>query len=148
MQGFDNGRNKAMNYRVTDTPLEKEKNEIFEELLKYNLEHIECKEVRELAIFREDAKGGKVAGLIGRTRGNWLEIDYLWVSEALRRQDIGTEIIQKAEQVAKERGCKYVFLNTFGFQARGFYIKLGYEEVFVLENYPVTGKRHYFTKLL
>jgi len=29
-----------------------------------------------------------------------------------------------------------------------FYKKHGYREVFTLENYPVTGKRYYFTKNL
>lgn len=137
-----------MNYRITDAPLEQDKDDVFQELLKYNLAHIECKEVKELGIFIENKDGKKVAGLIGETRGNWLTIEYLWVSEALRGQDIGTEIVNKAEKIAKERGCKYVFLNTFSFQARGFYIKLGYKEVFALENYPVEGKRHYFTKTL
>lgn len=137
-----------MNYRITDTPLEQDKDEIFEELLKYNLEHIDCKDVKELGIFLEGKDSKKVAGLIGETRGNWLAIEYLWVSEALRGQDIGTEIVSKAEKIAKERGCKYVFLNTFSFQAPGFYIKLGYKEVFALENYPLTGKRHYFIKTL
>lgn len=137
-----------MNYRITDTPLEEDKGDVFQELLKYNLAHIECKDVEELGIFIEDEDGKKVAGLIGETHGNWLEIEYLWVSEVLRGQDIGTEMMNKAEKVAKERGCKYVFLNTFGFQAKEFYMKLGYEEVFTLENYPVTGKRHYFTKAL
>lgn len=137
-----------MNYRITDTPLEQDKDEIFEELLKYNLAHIDCKEVKELGIFLEGKDSKKVAGLIGETHGNWLAIEYLWVSEVLRGQDIGTEIVNKAEKIAKERGCKYVFLNTFSFQAPGFYIKLGYKEVFALEKYPLTGKRHYFIKTL
>ena len=87
-------------------------------------------------------------GLLGNTRGNWLSVKYLWVSEELRGQGIGKQILLKAEETAKERGCKYVFLDTFSFQAPEFYKKFGYCEVFVLENYPITGKRHYFTKEL
>ncbi|BCZ46560.1 N-acetyltransferase [Clostridium gelidum] len=137
-----------MNYRITDIPTEQDKDEIFQELLKYNLERIECKDIKELGIFLEDEQGKKVAGIVGDTHGNWLEIEYLWVSETLRGQDIGTEIISKAELIAKERGCKYVFLNTFSFQAKGFYLKLGYQEVFSLKAYPLTGERHYFIKKL
>ncbi len=137
-----------MDYRITNIPTEQDKDEIFQELLKYNLERIECKDVKELGIFLEDEQGKKVAGLVGDTHGNWLEIEYLWVSETLRGQDIGTEIIYKAESIAKERGCKYVFLNTFSFQAKEFYFKLEYQEVFSLEDYPLTGKRHYFVKKL
>ena len=137
-----------MQYKVTNVPLEKDKQDIYEELLKYNLEHIESKDVQELGIFLENEEGIKEAGLIGKTHGNWLIIDYLWVSENLRGKDIGSEIINKAEAEAKLRGCKYVFLNTFSFQAEGFYLKLGYQKIFALDEYPVTGKRHYFIKKL
>jgi len=137
-----------MDYRITDIPTEQDKDEIFQELLKYNLERIECKDIKELGIFLEDEQGKKVAGIVGDTHGNWLEVEYLWVSETLRGQDIGTDIISKAELIAKERGCKYVFLNTFSFQAKGFYLKIGYQEVFSLEEYPLTGERHYFIKKL
>ena len=54
----------------------------------------------------------------------------------------------KAEEEARGRRCKYVFLDTFSFQAPEFYKKHGYKEKFVLEEYPLEGKRHYFTKRL
>lgn len=56
--------------------------------------------------------------------------------------------INKLKAEAKLRGCKYVFLNTFSFQADGFYLKLGCQKIFALDEYPVTGKRHYFIKKL
>ena len=58
------------------------------------------------------------------------------------------QLLKQAEETAKERGCKYSFLDTFSFQAPEFYKKYGYKEVFALENYPVTGKRYYYTKTL
>lgn len=70
------------------------------------------------------------AGLIGEIHGNWLEIDYLWVEKGLRKTGIGSQLLQEAESEAKRRGCKYCFLNTFGFQAPNFYMKYGYKEVF------------------
>ncbi|MGE7022611.1 hypothetical protein [Solibacillus cecembensis] len=57
-------------------------------------------------------------------------------------------MMEAAELEAIQRGCKSSFLDTFSFQARDFYIKLGYEEVFVLDEYPLTSKRHYFVKKL
>lgn len=137
-----------MEFKITANPTEQDKKQIFNELLKYNLAHLECKEVKELGIFLEDEEGKRVAALIGETHGNWLEVEYLWVDEMKRGQDIGTKLMEQAEQTARERGCKYVFLNTFGFQAKGFYIKRGYKEVFCLEEYPLTGKRHYLVKEL
>ena len=92
--------------------------------------------------------GEITAGLIGSTHGNWLSVKYLWVSESLRGQRIGSQLLETAEQAAKERGCKYSFLDTFSFQAPEFYQKHGYREVFALEQYPISGKRFYFTKTL
>lgn len=51
-----------------------------------------------------------------------------------------------AETEAKNRGCKYAFVDTFDFQAPDFYRKLGYKDVFTLKEYPYTGARYYFIK--
>ncbi|MDU4859803.1 MAG: GNAT family N-acetyltransferase [Terrisporobacter othiniensis] len=137
-----------MKLEITDKITEEDENIIFKELLEYNLARIEDKNPRDLGIYLQDEEGQKIAGLIGNTHGNWLSIKFLWVSEEMRGQNIGSDILSQAEKTAKERGCKYSFLDTFSFQAPEFYRKHGYKEVFVLENYPVTGNRHYFTKTL
>lgn len=137
-----------MEYRLTDSISEKDKSDIYNGLLSYNIARLEDKSPRGLGIFLEDDNGDKLAGLIAETHGNWLTVKYLWVAEKLRGQNIGSTLLNKAEETAKERGCKFVFLDTFGFQAPDFYRKHGYKEVFVLENYPVSGKRYYFTKEL
>lgn len=142
------GDSVKMNFEITDEINEQDKDTIFQGLLEYNLARIEDKNPKDLGIYLQNEAGEKVAGLIGDTHGNWLSVKYLWVSEELRGQNIGSEILKQAEKTAIERGCKYVFLDTFSFQAPEFYKKYGYKEAFVIENYPVTGKRYYFTKNL
>ena len=73
---------------------------------------------------------------------------YLFVSEQLRGKRIGSKMLEAAEAEARKRGCKYAFVDTFSFQAPTFYKKHGYREIFTLEEYPYTGKRHYYTKNL
>ena len=80
------------------------------------------------------------------TFGNWLEIEYLFVKEELRRQGIGSKLLQQAETEAKNRNCRFAFVNTYQFQAPDFYKRHGYKEVFALQNYPYTGKRFYYQK--
>ena len=138
----------TVHFQITDKIEEQDRAEIYAGLLEYNLEKLEDKNPRELGIFLENAQGKKAAGLIGETHGNWLMIKFLWVDKLLRGQNIGSRLLNQAEDTARERGCKFVFLDTFSFQAPDFYKKHGYEEVFHLENYPLTGKRHYFTKNL
>lgn len=137
-----------METRIVDRIDSKDEAEIFEGLLQYNLERIEDKHPRDLGIFMEDESQEKIAGLIGHTHGNWMFIKYLWVKESLRGQQIGSNILKTAEAEAQKRGCKYVFLDTFSFQAPIFYKKLGFHEVFALNNYPIVGKRYYLVKNL
>ena len=101
---------------------------------------------RPLGIFIRDAET-IVAGLSGETYCGWLVIKYLWVRHDLRRRGVGRELMAKAEARAVERGCHAAWLDTFSFQARSFYEKLGYEEFGTLD-YPPLHKRHFMRKLL
>jgi GNAT superfamily N-acetyltransferase len=56
-----------------------------------------------------------------------LRIHYLWVSDEYRKQGLGTKIINKIEELAKEKGCKNIHLDTFEFQAPRFYEKNGFK---------------------
>lgn len=135
-----------MHFETTDEIKEQDQRSIYEGLLQYNMERLEDKSPKDLGVYARDEAGKIVAGLIGSTHGNWLTVKFLWVSESLRGKNIGSEILEQAEKEAIERGCHQVFLDTFSFQAPAFYRKRGYQEVFTLEEYPLTGKRYYFTK--
>ena len=137
---------KHMDFRITADGNERDIREIHEMLKKYNLAHREASQSVPIGIFLEDEMGRKLAGLTGETFGNWLCIRYLFVSESLRGQGIGGRLLETAELDVKRRGCKYAFVDTFSFQAPSFYKNHGYGEVFTLEAYPYTGKRHYYTK--
>ena len=97
-------------------------------------------------VYVEDEKGNLLSGLVAETFGNWLEIEYLFVKEELRGQGIGSKLLQQAESEAKNRNCRFVFVNTYQFQAPDFYQKHGYKEVFTLQDYPYIGKRFYYQK--
>lgn len=114
----------------------------------YNQSKREPSKSEPLNIYVEDAQGNLIAGMVAETFGNWLEIEYLYVQEDFRGQGIGSNILNRAEKEARERKCKYSFVNTYQFQAPDFYKKHGYEEVFALKEYPYTGERYYYTKAL
>ncbi|HHK5920164.1 TPA: biphenyl 2,3-dioxygenase, partial [Serratia marcescens] len=46
------------------------------------------------------------------------------------------------------RGCRYARLDTFSFQARPFYEKLGYQLQMTLKEYPVEHECYLLTKTL
>ena len=89
------------------------------------------------AIFLRD-EAQIVAGLAGETYCGWLFVKYLWVSEGLRSRGVGRELMARAEVLARERGCHSAWLDTFSFQARGFYETLGYQEFGRLDTRPTT----------
>jgi GNAT superfamily N-acetyltransferase len=99
-----------------------------------------------LAVFVRNG-GEVVAGLAGETYCGWLFIKYLWVSEGLRGCGVGRELMVRAEARAGDRGCHSARVDTFSFQAPGFYQKLGYEEFGRLD-YPPDHQRHFLRKRL
>ena len=134
-----------MNFRITDDGDERDVREIYEMLKEYNLKQREASQNVPIGVFLEDENNRTIAGL---TFGNWFCIKFLFVSEQLRGKGIGGKLLETAEEEARKRGCKYAFVDTFSFQSPEFYKKHKYREVFVLEKYPYTGKRHYYTKEL
>jgi ribosomal protein S18 acetylase RimI-like enzyme len=70
------------------------------------------------------------------------------VREDLRRTGIGSKLLHAAEHGAIRRGCRIATLETHSFQAPHFYEKLGYEEIGVLDGYPIRHKKYYLKKIL
>ena len=99
-----------------------------------------------LGVFVRDEKE-IVAGLAGETYCGWLFVRYLWVSDRLRGRGVGRELMACAEARSRDRGCHSAWLDTFSFQAPGFYRKLGYEEFGRLD-YPPDHQKHFLKKRL
>lgn len=56
--------------------------------------------------------------------------------------------MKMAEREAVQRGCHGAWLDTFEFQARGFYEQLGYVCFGELPNYPLGFARFFMKKML
>ena len=82
-----------------------------------------------------DTHGELVGGLRGFVFLQWLTVELLFVDEAARHQGLGRQLLATAEQKARDLGAHSVTLNTFEWQARGFYLKQGYEEFGHIDNY-------------
>ena len=69
-----------MNFRITDDVSEHDVNEIHRMLKDYNLV-IAKNQKLPIGLFFEDENNRKLAGLTGEIFGNWLCIQFLFVSE-------------------------------------------------------------------
>lgn len=86
------------------------------------------------------------AGVVGVVSWTWLFVEAVWVDDALRGRGVGRALMRRAEAHAAALGCHSAWLDTF--QARDFYLGLGYEVFGELEAYPADQKRHFMRKSL
>ena len=94
------------------------------------------------------AEGAFVGGLVAQTFMGWLAVDGLWVAAEHRGRGHATALMARAEDEARRRGATDSVLDTFSFQAPGFYRKLGYRDFARLDGFPAGHCRHYMTKSL
>lgn len=134
--------------RTTDTFDEATRGVIVGGLVGYNQARTGRTDARPLVVAIHDEQGQVIGGLWGRTAYDWLFVELLFVPEPLRGQGVGTDLMRRAEAEAAARGCHSAWLDTFEFQARGFYERLGYRCFGELANYPAGSSRYFMARAL
>ncbi|MEK5057997.1 GNAT family N-acetyltransferase [Paenibacillus sp. FSL H7-0326] len=80
---------------------------------------------------------------------SWLEIDILWIDQKHRKNGHGSSLLSEIERIARaKKQCTFIKLNTFSFQAPGFYEKHGYQIIATIHDAPRGHKHYYFLKEL
>ena len=137
-----------LSWELTEEPTRFDLDAVDAGLLGFNLEQGGIDEVRRLAAFARDEANVTVGGAIGRSWGGCCELEVLWAREDVRDQGVGSQLLAMFEEEAVRRGCTLVFLNTFSFQAPGFYERHGYRETQSIAGFPRGITKHYFRKEL
>ena len=88
----------------------------------------EYAEVQPIWLNTKDDQGHLAAGLRGFVFLDWFKIELLFVEETQRTQGLGSALLAHGEDLARAKGAKNAWLDTFEWQARGFYMKQGYAE--------------------
>jgi len=135
---------------LMDAPTPQMRQAIVEPLVEFNHRRIGKPETyRPLVILLSHPESDDiVGGLYGSTAFSHLWIDLLFVPESVRGLGIGRKLMTQAEAEAMRRGCRAAALDTFSFQARGFYERLGYSVFGILNDCPPGHSRFYLTKPL
>jgi GNAT superfamily N-acetyltransferase len=121
---------------------------IFELLKEYNLAHGVSFEAEKFLIELRDPSGVMVGGATGDSRWGWLFVGGFAVDKAYRGQGWGTRLMEQVEQVARDRHCHTIWLDTYSFQARPFYEKLGFSVFATMKDYPPGHQRFMLAKTL
>lgn len=118
---------------------------IVQSLIGYNDSRVAPENYRDLVAVSRHGDG-IVGGVLAYTHWNWLFVKHLWVAEACRGRGLGRKLMRVVEREAVGRGCIHAHLDTFDFQARPFYEKLGYQIFGQLQDYPAGHTRYFLCK--
>lgn len=112
----------------------------------FNVAHIGEPREEPVQLFLRDEHERVVGGLLGHIKWRWLYVAKLWIDDAHRGAGYGTSLLAAAESFAHSRDCIGAYLDTFEYQARPFYEKLGYELFGTLEGYPPGFRQYHLAK--
>jgi GNAT superfamily N-acetyltransferase len=133
---------------LTDTPDSKMIKALVKKLMHFNkISSGVPHDHRALAIFVTHPDTNELlGGLWGESAYSYLHIDLLYLPEDLRGGGLGRQLMLQAEEEATNRDCHTVWLDTFTFQARGFYERLGYTVFGTLNDFPPGHSRFFLKK--
>ncbi len=98
-----------------------------------------------IAIYDENKLVGGSSGYIA---WQWYFLDEFWIDEKYRKRGIGTKIINVIEQFAKENNLLGVRVETWDFQSKGFYEKMGYNVYASFKDCPPGTIEYFLSKSL
>ena len=129
-----------MKIEVTSSPSKKDLTTLSEGIKSFNQEHMPDEVVFEpdtnFAVFAKDEHGKVLGGIRANAFWNYCIIELLWLSKEVRGLGAGRELMNAAENFAKEKGFKHMRTETLSFQAKPFYEKLGFKVFGELPDYP------------
>ena len=73
---------------------------------------------------------------------DWLYVEYLAVTEASRGERVGSQLLERAEALAREMSLEGIALDTFGYQAPIYYEARGYVECMVIRGRPMNATEY------
>lgn len=122
--------------------------ELWRGLLAFNRKQVGPTNYERTVLSVRGERGRLVGGLILESYWKESYVELLWLSAPARGAGIGSTLIHEAERHARRRGSRHIHLNTYSFQAPGFYEKLGYRRFGTLTGSPTGASRHFYVKKL
>lgn len=120
-----------MKIEITATPAKEDLKTISKGIQSFNQKHmpdsVVFEEDTKFAVFARDENGEVVGGIRACAFWDYCIIELLWLSEKTRGKGIGSQLMDAAENHAKEKGFSHMRTETLSFQARPFYEKHGYK---------------------
>jgi GNAT superfamily N-acetyltransferase len=127
-----------------ETPGSGAYSELNARLIQFNRERAPwAQEAFTVAAYDDD--GALIGGAHGVVNMGLVEVRGLWVDPPHRNTGLGARLMTTLELHARSRGATRAALDTYDWQARGLYEKLGYT-VYGTLDYPGGAERYYMRK--
>ena len=126
-----------MDITFTHSPTSKDIDCIYQGLGDFNQRFVPEITDESFAIFARDNSGEILGGLTGFIYITSVQIRFLWLSEKIRNQGVGSALLEKIELVCKEREIRNIAVDTYTFQAPKFYESHGFKEIGRYKDYLV-----------
>lgn len=131
---------------VTEKPTQEALDLIGKGLTSFNEADVGPADRRPLAVLAHDGEQFLIAGISGYTAWGWLYVQWLWVAEGNRGQNLAGRMLAAAETEARQRGCHGAYIDTFNPHALHVYQKAGYTVFGTLPNFPPGRTRSFLSK--
>ncbi|PDS76468.1 GNAT family N-acetyltransferase [Rhizobium sp. L43] len=135
-------------FELTASPSPEELATIADALSAFNNSDVGPSDRRTLAVLIRDTDGKVTGGLSGFTAWGWLFTQMLYIPDTLRGTGLAGELLSRAEEEARARGCRGAWIDTFSPQALRAYLRQGYEVFGELEDFPEGRMRSFLRKNL
>ena len=121
----------SLEYEVTFEPSAVDTNRLAQGLSRYAVSEVGDDGFRPVEIFirDEDVLFADVSGLLN---WNWLQISLLGVDEKIRKEGLGSELIDRSETVARDEGCTHRACQCFQFSGQPVLRITGLRTIFEL----------------
>jgi GNAT superfamily N-acetyltransferase len=117
---------------------------ILKNLIDYNASQVDRDPKPFVVAIKQNEK--MLAGAECISTYDWMHVKLLWVEESGRKQGYGTKLLKLIETEARKRNCLGMHLDTFSFQAKYFYLKLGFTIFGEIHDHPKGHDRYYLKK--
>jgi GNAT superfamily N-acetyltransferase len=122
--------------------------ELWKGLVKFNRGQAGPLNYTRTVLSVRDDKARVLGGLILQSYWRESYIELLWLSARARGTGFGSRLIKEAERRARRRGSRLIHVNTYSFQAPGFYKKQGYRRFGAISGSPPGESRYFYVKRL
>ncbi len=144
----DNRMSTDVSIALNDKPRPEDVEFLFHQLYRFNEAMVGTSGFRPLVLELRNSSGELVGGVHAAILWNWLHVEVLWVAQSLHKQGWGDRLLAAVEAEARSHGATHSYLDTFSFQALGFYVRRGYRVFGELQEFPPGHKRCWLVKSL